>query len=207
MPTQTFFRLPEEKRARLTVAAWEEFTRVPFSEASINRIIRSACIPRGSFYQYFADKEDLFNYLQESINGRYLALAAEAIARSGGDLFAAALCVFDLMFGEGGTARRELTEGMQVLRLNPSMDAARMLVRWLLPAPEIEGLLAQIDCSGFRSSDREFVGDVLVLLISSLMFAMRSLIDGGGEYEGQRERLRSRIEIVRRGSLREEKIS
>ena len=63
MPTSTFFRLPEEKRQRLTEAAWEEFTSVNFASASINRIIQEARIPRGSFYQYFADKEELFRYL------------------------------------------------------------------------------------------------------------------------------------------------
>ena len=51
MPKPTFFRLPEEKRARLLNAAWDEFTRVSLSEASINSIIRAANIPRGSFYQ------------------------------------------------------------------------------------------------------------------------------------------------------------
>jgi len=63
VPTSTFFRLPEEKRQRLIDAAWEEFSRTSFSDASINRIIHEARIPRGSFYQYFADKEDLFWYL------------------------------------------------------------------------------------------------------------------------------------------------
>ena len=53
MPTDTFFRLPKEKRQRLIDAAWEEFTQVRFTEASINKIIKGAHIPRGSFYQYF----------------------------------------------------------------------------------------------------------------------------------------------------------
>ena len=60
MPTDTFFKLPEEKRERIIKAAVDEFARVPFSEASINRIVKAAGIPRGSFYQYFSDKEDLF---------------------------------------------------------------------------------------------------------------------------------------------------
>lgn len=34
-----------------------------FSEASINRIVKAAQIPRGSFYQYFDGKEDLFSYV------------------------------------------------------------------------------------------------------------------------------------------------
>lgn len=48
-----------EKRERLLLAAEEEFARVPYAEASINRMIRAAGIPRGSFYMYFRDKEEL----------------------------------------------------------------------------------------------------------------------------------------------------
>ena len=63
MPSKTFFHLPAEKRERLLLAAEEEFARVPYAEASINRMIRAAGIPRGSFYMYFRDKEELFHYL------------------------------------------------------------------------------------------------------------------------------------------------
>lgn len=38
---------------------------MPFDEVSINRIIRSAGISRGSFYTYFEDKEDLLGYICE----------------------------------------------------------------------------------------------------------------------------------------------
>lgn len=63
MPKQTFFNLPEQKRKTLLEAAEREFTRVPIFEASIANIIKIANIPRGSFYQYFEDKEDLYFYL------------------------------------------------------------------------------------------------------------------------------------------------
>lgn len=63
MPTKTFFNLPEEKRGRIFEAAVDEFSEVRFSEASINRIIKAAGISRGSFYQYFEDKEDLFKHV------------------------------------------------------------------------------------------------------------------------------------------------
>lgn len=63
MPKQTFFNLPENKRALLIEAAEKEFTRVPLFEASIANIIKTANIARGSFYQYFEDKEDLYFYL------------------------------------------------------------------------------------------------------------------------------------------------
>ena len=46
MPSKTFFHLPAEKRERLLLAAEEEFARVPYAEASINRMIRAAGIPQ-----------------------------------------------------------------------------------------------------------------------------------------------------------------
>lgn len=65
MPTKTFLNLPEDKKETLLQAARKEFAMHPFLEASINRIILEAKIPRGSFYQYFSDKEDLYFYVFE----------------------------------------------------------------------------------------------------------------------------------------------
>lgn len=72
MPTQTFFNLPEEKRNRIIEAATEEFAQFSFQNASIARIIESAGIPRGSFYQYFADLQDLYIYIFQIIGERKL---------------------------------------------------------------------------------------------------------------------------------------
>ncbi|MBS3977103.1 MAG: TetR/AcrR family transcriptional regulator [Syntrophomonadaceae bacterium] len=63
MPKDTFFNLPELKRKAVFDAAVREFSVYMFSEASINRIVKAAQIPRGSFYQYFDGKEDLFSYV------------------------------------------------------------------------------------------------------------------------------------------------
>lgn len=63
MPSQTFFNLPKEKQKLIYDAAIKEFSRVPYEEASINQIIQTAKISRGSFYMYFTDKEDLYYYL------------------------------------------------------------------------------------------------------------------------------------------------
>ena len=63
MPKQTFFNLPEEKRQTIVNVAIEEFASYGFESASINRIVASSGIAKGSFYQYFADKLDLFMHL------------------------------------------------------------------------------------------------------------------------------------------------
>ena len=87
MPTSTFFNLRPEKQERLLTAAAREFAAQPFHEASINSMIRAARIPRGSFYMYFRDKEELFQYLVRESTEPLLLAFRELLTRSGGDLF------------------------------------------------------------------------------------------------------------------------
>lgn len=63
MPTPTFFRLPDEKRERLVEEAIVEFADRSYAEASLSQIVRRAGIAKGSLYQYFADKLDLYRWL------------------------------------------------------------------------------------------------------------------------------------------------
>lgn len=63
MPKQTFLNLPEEKRTAIVNAAIDEFVEHGFKAASINRIVANSDISKGSFYQYFEDKRDVFMYL------------------------------------------------------------------------------------------------------------------------------------------------
>jgi AcrR family transcriptional regulator len=63
MPTPTFFGLPPERRDRLVKEAIVEFAGSSFAEASLSAIARRARIPKGSFYQYFEDKLDLYRWL------------------------------------------------------------------------------------------------------------------------------------------------
>ena len=65
MPTATFKKLAKDKQQRVIKAAIKEFSRAPLNEASVANIITDANIPRGSFYQYFKDKEELFYYIFE----------------------------------------------------------------------------------------------------------------------------------------------
>lgn len=63
MPKPTFFNLPEEKRETIVNAAIDEFASYGLENASTNRIVKNSGIAKGSFYQYFEDKQDLFMYL------------------------------------------------------------------------------------------------------------------------------------------------
>jgi AcrR family transcriptional regulator len=65
MPFLTFFNLPEEKRQRILDCAIDEFAENDYDSASISKIVARAGIAKGSLYQYFADKSDLYHYLLE----------------------------------------------------------------------------------------------------------------------------------------------
>ncbi|MDR1213789.1 MAG: TetR/AcrR family transcriptional regulator [Propionibacteriaceae bacterium] len=70
MATQTFHNLPAAKRERVLNAAIEEFSQRSVEEAKISNIVRQAGIPRGSLYQYFATREDLYVYVFETLRER-----------------------------------------------------------------------------------------------------------------------------------------
>jgi AcrR family transcriptional regulator len=65
MPKDTFHNLKPDKKDRIIQAAIQEFAQYHYNEANLSRIIKDAGIARGSFYQYFEDKQDLFRYLFE----------------------------------------------------------------------------------------------------------------------------------------------
>ncbi|ACL69134.1 TetR/AcrR family transcriptional regulator [Halothermothrix orenii] len=65
MPRETFFNLSEEKRNRIINIAVEEFARYDYNSASLSRVVEKAGIAKGSMYQYFKNKKELYLYLVE----------------------------------------------------------------------------------------------------------------------------------------------
>lgn len=60
MPKVTFYNLPVEKRERIIEVIIDEFAENTYELASINQIVKTAEIAKGSFYQYFEDKLDIY---------------------------------------------------------------------------------------------------------------------------------------------------
>jgi len=90
MPKDTFNNLSADKKRKIFDAAVQEFSTKRFSEASINQIIKNAGIPRGSFYQYFKDKEDLYLYMFAQIGEEKQSLTSRlGTANTEADFFEA----------------------------------------------------------------------------------------------------------------------
>lgn len=97
MPKKTFFNLPNEKKESLIQSAMKEFSRAPLAKASIANIIKDAAIPRGSFYQYFEDKEDLFYFLLEEYSIKLNERFRSILERENGDLIASFIESYEMM--------------------------------------------------------------------------------------------------------------
>ena len=204
MCTETFLHLPEEKRKRILDAAWEEFTSVPFAGASINQIIRRAGIPRGSFYQYFADKGDLFNCLMEDVREEMRKFAGTYLAESHGDVFRATLSAYDrlLDWWDSGSVPL-LNRIVQVMRINPGIDLETMITG----NPEdmmSEELMKQIDLPRLRRRDGEFVKTMCCLTGMCLGGAWMGSLSAPSRRQEHRRRLMESLDIIRRGSLTED---
>ena len=197
MPTSTFFNLRPEKQERLLTAAAREFAAQPFHEASINSMIRAAGIPRGSFYMYFRDKEELFQYLVRESTEPLLLAFRELLTRSGGDLFDAipGLCEYlrshkaDRGLGGMGmlSAIVERNGGLQNCCLIDLLDTQAVLAQL---ASAVNPDLLDI----WEASDLErIVRTVLTVALPLIYDAVHT------ETAESREELSKTLEILRRG--------
>lgn len=109
MPKDTFMNLNEEKREKVEKAMEKEFARASFEKASVSRIVKDAGIPRGSFYQYFEDKEDAIRYIVQKHISLEHKMMYELLLQTQGNIFDMAVLVFEKMTNDTKeTDKREL---------------------------------------------------------------------------------------------------
>ncbi|MDF2882340.1 MAG: transcriptional regulator [Clostridiaceae bacterium] len=69
MPKKTFINLSEEKQENIMRAAISKFSKLGYEKSNIGDISKTAGVAKGSMYQYFDNKKELFLYsIQWSID-------------------------------------------------------------------------------------------------------------------------------------------
>ena len=197
MPTGTFFRLPEEKRSRLMEVAWEEFSNTPYAKVSINRIIQAAQIPRGSFYQYFADKEELFLYMVESLQNSLKEKLTQCLEQGEGDLFQLPMRIMDWAEGGEGELDPQVRRFARIVGMNQGTDVFQFLPRpeRLLP----EDVMARVNTAQLRRDDPEFLEDIFFFAVSAMGYTLMEILRTPERAAALREQLRQRMELLRLG--------
>jgi AcrR family transcriptional regulator len=87
MPKQTFYQLADTKRKTFLQEAYKEFSIHSFQAASITNLVKSLGIAKGSVYQYFENKEELYNFLVNDADRQLEQLIDLTCAYNGEDYF------------------------------------------------------------------------------------------------------------------------
>lgn len=200
MCTETFRRLPEEKRTRFLEAAWAEFNRVSIAEVSINQIVQKAGVPRGSFYQYFSDKDDLFWYLMMSVGNHYISAYREVVRQAEGNLFKAQELAFEGFTSEALKEDPLFERCLRLLQLNPGLPM-RLMEEESRESPILTGIRDLLDLSMLARQDDEYLNQLFYMSLMALAIAVRDQLIAPEQAADHSRALRLRLDIIQNGCL------
>lgn len=194
MPTQNFYNLGEKKQQQIIDAAEKEFSENLFEAASINKIIKSINMPRGSFYLYFKNKEDIYLYVLELYLKRLKKNLFEMLNQNNQDIFKTVICLFDYHIDNRGFDCKladNIFSNMNSKRLEFSI--MKLLNK------EADGYI--INCINFDDYYiKESEKDIVMSIIFQLLFAnVGRVLSKNGDSKKVREFYIKQINIIKRG--------
>ena len=200
MPKETFLNLPKEKKEKITNAILKEFSRENFNKASISNIIKEAKIPRGSFYQYFEDKEDAIEYIIDSFieneQKEFLAL----LVKSKGDIFKTSLKLFEHLI-EKSSEKEKLRLYKNILEESRKNNIS-IFNKNQRGNNKKEDFIKYINTENFEVKDKDDLKDVVeILMILTRNTTINVISKKVEKEEGQKELLKQ-FEILKRGVLK-----
>ena len=103
MPTNAFFKLDKNRQQEIIEAARHEFINNRYEAASINQIIKEIDMSRGSFYLYFANKEDIYFYIFDQMRNNFEELFLDEYIKNKEDLKKTLLAIYKLLISNQRT--------------------------------------------------------------------------------------------------------
>ena len=203
MIKKTFYNLPYEKRKRITDAVIKEFMERPNEKVSINRIIKTAEISRGSFYQYFDDKVDLIEIITKTMFEESSNKAKEILKLSCGDLFVMYIKMFDY-FGDYSSQKQTMKIMRNIVdsfKANDDLVSEYLKNRFNIALSNNE-IYLMVDRQNLKFQDNESVKCLIEILTQVLKNAIFDLFVAGSDREEVRERLIKKIDIIKQGAVK-----
>ncbi len=203
MIKKTFYNLPYEKRKRITDAVIKEFKERPNEKVSINRIIKTAEISRGSFYQYFDDKVDLIEIITKTMFEESSNKAKEILKLSCGDLFVMYIKMFDY-FGDYSSQKQTMKIMRNIVdsfKANDDLVSEYLKNRFNMALTNNE-IYTMVDRQNLKFQDNESVKCLIEILTQVLKNAIFDVFVAGSDREEVRERLIKKIDIIKQGAVK-----
>lgn len=203
MIKKTFYNLPYEKRKRITDAVIKEFMERPNEKVSINRIIKTAEISRGSFYQYFDDKVDLIEIITKTMFEESSNKAKEILKLSCGDLFVMYIKMFDY-FGDYSSQKQTMKIMRNIVdsfKANDDLVSEYLKNRFNIALSNNE-IYLMVDRQNLKFQDNERVKCLIEILTQVLKNAIFDVFVAGSDREEVREHLIKKIDIIKQGAVK-----
>ena len=203
MIKKTFYNLPYEKRKRITDAVIKEFMERPNEKVSINRIIKTAEISRGSFYQYFDDKVDLIEIITKTMFEESSNKAKEILKLSCGHLFVMYIKMFDY-FGDYSSQKQTMKIMRNIVdsfKANDDLVSEYLKNRFNMALTNNE-IYTMVDRQNLKFQDNESVKCLIEILTQVLKNAIFDVFVAGSDREEVRERLIKKIDIIKQGAVK-----
>ena len=203
MIKKTFYNLPYEKRKRITDAVIKEFMERPNEKVSINRIIKTAEISRGSFYQYFDDKVDLIEIITKTMFDESSNKAKEILKLSCGDLFVMYIKMFDY-FADYSSQKQTMKIMRNIVdsfKANDDLVSEYLKNRFNMALTNNE-IYTMVDRQNLKFQDNESVKCLIEILTQVLKNAIFDVFVAGCDREEVRERLIKKIDIIKQGAVK-----
>jgi AcrR family transcriptional regulator len=200
MPKDTFFHLPEEKQNKIIDAAMEEFSSVSFEKASINRIIKSAGISRGSFYMYFEDIYDLTLFLMHKTKKEVMQKVRSKYQTLPKQLDKLILAYHDVIFDYYNelTYRNLFKNVISYFQGRPEEEIQSMKGRFPIDG-EFDILIPMLDASQFEQTDPTYMKDVIELSLIIFRNAMFKTFMMNLNKQESQQLLEKMLQILKEG--------
>ncbi len=205
MPTATFFNLPQEKKEKIFHAIQQELTEKSLEDVSINQIIKHAGISRGSFYQYFEDKQDMVRYMLEEFRKIMNTYIETNLERYGGDVFQVFRGALDDL--HGFVVTKDNVREMH-LHLLADKDVHELFCSPQAKNRIVVGIVNQLSKYADSYQTCEAWKDNAMLMVEMLFdIAGRTIMetfmaaDNQAVYEAEAQKYQRKIDLIRRGFL------
>ena len=196
MPNKTFYNLDIEKRNRIIDSAKLEFSRVELSEISIKNIVEDANIARGSFYQYFEDKEDLIRYIVKSEFETEKNNMKNFLEKASGDIFEAIISYYEYL-----VETRKKTDGLYYKHIFHYINTVE-----ISELKQFKGkyIIKYVDLQRLNANWDEEIEIIINSLMGLTKMMLINVISGKiSKKEGIRKH-RLQINLLKNGMLRKE---
>lgn len=210
MPTNVFLELSEEKRAKIIGVSIAEFSKYGYENSSTNRIVQNAGISKGSLFQYFQNKDELYFYLLDAATQELTASLAQETRTLSKDLFERIVQYAEMEFAWYIAHPEKCRLITSAFAKSNAAIGQKVEARYGKSGREIyDGLLGDIDTSLLRL-DKEKTADMIRWFLKGFQEDFIARIEAGQDRDIAHMRrayiksLTDYLSILKRGLMIEE---